>query len=324
MLLSGCGGDGKKKINGYLRSDSYASADLETVFLLNDYEVPFDLYRYLYLSHCADLLTDNAALAKDPSALSDKAVKLTEESLRWYFAVIDLAKEYDIALDKETVTAVIELMQEGEAQYNSREEYLAAIEGNFLTEEVYYNLLLTQELEAQLFDYMIEESTGIIDSTDATVEKDIQENFYAAEQIFVAVNSDDERSEKLKLAQSLYAEAVQEDADFEAIAEKGDDRQGVRYFTSGATLSFFEDTVKSLKIGEISSIVESNMGFHIILRLPLDDGYINKHFEDLRYDYLTRCYNTLVENRGKRLKAEERESLAEKQSAMTASAVAGK
>ena len=41
-------------------------------------------------------------------------------------------------------------------------------------------------------------------------------------------------------------------------------------FTEGTMVSEFEDTVKSLKAGEVSGVVESSYGYHIIMRLADD------------------------------------------------------
>jgi parvulin-like peptidyl-prolyl isomerase len=59
--------------------------------------------------------------------------------------------------------------------------------------------------------------------------------------------------------------------------------------------AYFEETVKGLKLGEVSAPVESDMGVHIIKREPIDSAYVDKHFDAFRDTNLVRLYNELLE-----------------------------
>ena len=95
--------------------------------------------------------------------------------------------------------------------------------------------------------------------------------------------SEEEIAEKRQRAEDLYAElsALVDDAEAlearfdELTAEYTDDTGYAAYpdgyvFGEGEMVQEFEDAVKAMEIGALSEIVESDYGYHIILRIPID------------------------------------------------------
>ena len=78
--------------------------------------------------------------------------------------------------------------------------------------------------------------------------------------------------EALKLAEEIYAKAIEEDANFAALArtysEDTSSEQGgdLGNFKPKQMIPEFTQATKELRIGEISKPVESQYGYHIILR----------------------------------------------------------
>ena len=121
--------------------------------------------------------------------------------------------------------------------------------------------------------------------------------------------SDEEIAAKRQQAEDLYAQlsAVRDDPEAlaalfdELTAEYTEDTGYAHYpdgyvFGEGEMVSAFEDTVKLLEIGGLSEVVESEYGFHIILRIPVDPNAVigtdaNGNDVTLRYAAATRQYD---------------------------------
>ena len=88
------------------------------------------------------------------------------------------------------------------------------------------------------------------------------------------------------------------------MVEKVDTANGY-YFTSGQILSEVENAAKELAIGEISDVIESDDGFHILLRLPKDESYITAHFDELKSQYQNARFYAMIDERAARLSVTE-------------------
>ena len=126
---------------------------------------------------------------------------------------------------------------------------------------------------------------------------------------------DDEAiAEKRALAEDLLAQlqAVQDDpaalaALFDQLTAEYTEDTGYAYypegfvFGEGEMVQAFEDAVKSLEIGGLSDIVESEYGYHIILRTSIDPDAIigtdsNGNEVSLRYAAATQLYSSEIQD----------------------------
>lgn len=98
--------------------------------------------------------------------------------------------------------------------------------------------------------------------------------------------SDEEITEKKQRADDLLAQLQAEtdpttqDALFDELCAEYTEDTGFEYypdgyvFVEGQMVTEFEDAVKAMEVGQLSELVESDYGYHIIMRIPVDPDAI--------------------------------------------------
>ena len=93
--------------------------------------------------------------------------------------------------------------------------------------------------------------------------------------------TEEQKAETLKKANEVLAEvnAMTDISEFDALIEKYNEDPGMQsnphgyYFSKGQMVASFETTTLELEEGKTSDPVESPYGYHIILKLPIDDEH---------------------------------------------------
>lgn len=183
------------------------------------------------------------------------------------------------------------------------ESNIAAICGEGATEDDFNEKLAETYLDRELYDRLnrVDKiyNNGLIAKygengskvSDEDAVKYLEDNGYlAASHILLMTQdpatrealSEDEIAEKKAQAEKIAEElgAIDDEkkllARFAELKTEYDEDTGKVYypdgyvFTEGTMVTEFEDAVKSLKAGEVSGVVESSYGYHIILRLAHD------------------------------------------------------
>jgi len=95
------------------------------------------------------------------------------------------------------------------------------------------------------------------------------------------------KAEKRKLAEDIAKKAEKKGADFSALAKEfGEDPTRGRggdlgFFTRGRMVKPFEDAAWKLKKGEVSSVVETNFGYHVIRKTDHKEAH-QKTFDEVK------------------------------------------
>ncbi|MCD8322095.1 MAG: peptidylprolyl isomerase [Oscillospiraceae bacterium] len=267
-----------------------------------------------------------------------------QSAIAQYRAVEAMAEENGIALDEEDEAAMESVYQSdvdtyaGDGDGEVTDEEIAAFEEylseQFMDMDLYNYLNMIQYLDEDLFIYLYGEEGSAI--TDEEVAAYAEENgLMAAKHILLLTIdtdtgealTDEEIAEKEATIQELYDQliAVEDQEEMltlfdELTAEYTEDTGYVYYpdgyiFTDGEMVEEFEDAVEALEEYQLSGIVESSYGYHIILRIPIDgdavygvnSSYVsytlryyiaNETFTNLLDEYTTSAQDSAVWNDG--------------------------
>ncbi len=298
-LFAGCGNNGKTPVS---------TTDTRIVMKLGGYNVTHDFYRYLFLN--TKYFYDNgdeSYWSKEGNDI-EKIKDYVLGSLKETYAMFKLADEYKISLSDEDKEYVQALLEQSKIGYTD-EEYKETLEKAYMTEELYTFILEVQRLELLVYNHITAEDTGIILADDKTVTKALKTDFVRASHILFTFDSQEKGEEQLKKANEIL-ERLNNGEDFETLKQQyseDDDTKNSKdgyYFTHGVFNNAFEETAFKLKEGEISEIVTTEYGYHIIKRLPIEQEYVDKNYSDILNQFITWKYYEILEDTIKDLKAE--------------------
>lgn len=250
-----------------------AKIEADPMMNVNGTDVPFDLYRYYYLStkymlsYGDDSLWTGEKGAENTASLLDR----TERSVLTHYAIREMADAKGVALSDAELAQIDDVIQSYKDQMGE-EQFNAALEQQYYTEEIYRELYANMLLRNKLYG----------DDILASAAKD----YVHVQHILVKFESTEEgadHSKELKKAQEIL-EKVNAGEDFSSLMEQynedtGEPEDGY-YFTTGKMVQEFEDAAFALKEGKTSDIVETSYGYHILKRLPLAQSYVKEHLSD--------------------------------------------
>lgn len=280
----------------------------KTVMKINGEKVTYDEYKFYYYQAAYTVFgiedtdwTDS----KNLEALKAEA----EHAIRCKYAIKKLCDLYGIELTKDDKADIDVIMQSfideqgDEASYRAWLKSMRTTGTQFREYLEIYGLaiggyLYGGQYEGYLTDLLYIGYDGIIKVDRDTIISDVKENFYRYTQIFVQFDEKDVWSENRELINEALEE-INAGEDFYEVAKKYSewtkDTEKGQWGTEGSLIEEIEKAVMALEVGEMSGVFESTEGHHIVLRLPIDDEYINENFDDLAYDSATRRYNEYIE-----------------------------
>lgn len=280
--------------------------DLRTVMTIDGFEVPYEQFRYFFMNYKAQFEPDEGELSasekKQKEAELDSAVV---GALRGVYAVLALCRDYGIDPDDKSIQNEVKTkIDETIDSYGGEKKYKSALEKNYMNESVYGFLLAVDLCEAELYDKMID--SGKIDASDDAASASINgEDFIRTIQILIRNDAGDDIEQNRKTANELLAR-IKNGEDFDTLIGRYSEDLSMTpdgyYSTHLELLEEYEKTAYALGIGEISEVVESSAGFHIIKRLSKESDYITRHFDELKTKYLTSAFYTIIENKKSELK----------------------
>ncbi len=227
-------------------------------------------------------------------------------------AIVLLAEKEGIALDEEELQKVEKAADEYYSSLSDRE-----IEAMSIDRDVIFNLYKEYAISEKLYQDIIKDINPEISDDEAriiTVEHILIKTYNLDEDGNRHEYTDNARQEALRLAQDIR-KRIDEGENFEDLAHEYNEDSSLTYsFGKGEMDAVFENAAFNLGEGEISEIVETEYGFHIIkcistFNREVTDANKIKIVEERRNKAFSEVYNDYVFTLNKDINTELWESL---------------
>ena len=294
------------------KEEQYRATFGQSAVEVGGYTVKYELYRYFYLNY-RDELEGHYTVdgVTDTAALDREIRERIEEALTGLYGSVSLAGDYGITLDDGDVRAAsLEYVDAVKEYYKSDAAFEKELEANYMTENVFKLLMSIDSLEDKLFTVLVSDGGRIEDNDEKLMALFIGDGFVRAKQIFI----ENDEGEDVEANRALAREALDAYKSGESMntligrySEDFSMPADGYYFTYLEMIEEFERAAFALRDGEVSDVVESEDGFHIIFRLPKDDAYLQENFSDLKSQYQSSAFYKMIEERSAMLRASETE-----------------
>ena len=277
-----------------------ASADLVAYWI--GYDVSYlDSYMQYYTGSSInwdDTLSDGMSVA-------DYVKASVLSSVKQHLVLENLASKYGVTLTAEQEAAMAESDQSYIDQYGSEEAFEAEIAKLGMRRETYDRVARSNYLYQNLYELYNTEGSALYASDEDLAVYAADQNYITADHILLSTKdlttgealTDEQKAEKKALAEEIKQklDACEGDIDeltalFQELADQYSEDPGRETyptgytFTTGSMVQEFEDAAYALSEGEVSEVVESSFGYHILLRLPLDKSAAA---DEVREEYFT-------------------------------------
>ncbi len=237
----------------------------KAIMTVDGFEVSQDLYHYYYQSAADQYEGDTAASE-------------ARELLRAHVAVIRFAEQYGISLSSAEEKEIDRQIQSSK---NRNDDFAEQLSKQNLTESLYRELCLHDALREKLMAHL---HASVYTVTEEQMREILQAEFVCVRHIFFENTVDGAE----QAAQTVAAQ-LSTGADFDALFTEymGQDYSDEPYlFGKGYMVEEFEQAARALSVGQVSGVVQTAYGWHIIYRLPLDWDTIEKNLDTITEEYI--------------------------------------
>ena len=318
-LLASCGAAADPDDMAYQAANLKRDSEILTV---DGQAIPAEEYLFWLLSAISQekqygsLANDDAweeTLGEDGTATAEVLKSDALETAKLYRVIETKAAEAGITLTEEQNKEINDEMAKVAEQLGGEEALQEWLDSRCISRDGFVKLNTVYYLNQGLKEKL--EGDGSLAVTDADYEQFVADNgIYAAKHILISTRkvsedgqsyeefTDEEKAQALQKAQDLRQQLRDAGDTVEKFDElmnqysedgRNDDGtlaypDGYTYIYTGQMVSEFEDATKALKVGEISDPVESRFGYHVILRLDVDQEQVKQNCTtDYKFSQLT-------------------------------------
>ncbi len=263
-----------------------ASADLIAYWI--GYDVSYlDSYMQYYTGSSLDW----DYTLSDGTNITDYIKSNVYSSVKQHLVLENLANKYGVTLTEGQESAMADSDQTYIDQYGSEEAFEEEIAKLGMRRETYDRVARSNYLYQNLYQLYNTEGSALYASDEDLAVYAADQGYITADHILLATKdlttgealTDEQKTEKKALADEIKQklDACEGDLDeltalFQELADEYSEDPGRETyptgytFTTGSMVQEFEDAAYALSEDEVSEVVESSFGYHILLRLPLD------------------------------------------------------
>lgn len=268
---------------------------------------PAELYAFWLGSECRDLenrfgidVSKNWDMAvEDGKTLRDFVREDTLTAIKQQLVLENLVKEYGVTLSAEDEAQLAAERQGYIERFGGEDKYLAELYKLGISDEGFLRLSRTDYLYRALYELYLTPGSALYADEDTLRAYAVAADWITADHILLmtvdpqtrAPLDDDAVAQKRELAEDLLwrlRDSRDPVALFAELADEySEDTGRAAYpdgytFTHGTMADAFDAAARALEENEYSDVVESEYGYHIILRRPLD---VEEAVEDVRDEY---------------------------------------
>ncbi len=279
-------------------------ADGKIVMKVNGEDVSLAKYRYYFLNFKYGVDGgDSSVWESDDGTLAAQLDSMILSETQNMAAIKVLANELGVTLSEEIKQANVDtIIAETIKAYEESGEttYAEQLENYFLTDVLFRDLQTTYALQNEVYGQSFLEGGALYPVTDELVLDYINDNYVRVKHILIKTTDldDAEKAEARKRADNILDRAKNGESFEELVkeySEDGMDPETGYYFTTGKMVQEFEEASYDLEVGEISDIVESVYGYHIIKKYEMEQDYILSD-ETLRSEAASQiCYEAYAD-----------------------------
>lgn len=306
LLLALCVGCGNQEEPSGIYYDITGIAPTETVMTVDGNEIPAQAYFYWTAYNCSYFEYQLGMLAaygmsgdlvnvedgsvnwdapfSEDQTLSQYVKEETKSAVTFYAVAENLAAELGVTLTEEDETAIADNRASMVEELGGEDAYAQYLEELGVDEETFTRLQSASLLIGDMTDLTLQEGSELY-----LPEEGYDQYATYADHILLATQdtatgaalSEEEIAEKRQTAEDLLSQLQASDdvvTLFGQLADEYSEDPGRAenpngyIYTPGTMVAAFEDAAAALEPGQVSGIVESDYGYHIILRKDLSEG----------------------------------------------------
>ena len=253
----------------------------------------YDEFRYYFLSTKATLQ------AQGPELERTALLNAVEENLKKDYGLRAWTETQNISLTDEEKKSIEEQNNMMIAMMGGEESFQHALDSIFCTKDLYFSLSEMQAVQSKALNEWFNKNYAdkVVDFFTNTTD------YVHVQHILIPFTDTAEgadHSADQALAQEVYEKAKNGD-NFEELIQQYNKDPGQAAdmngytFTKGQMVKEFEDASFALEENAISEPVQTNYGYHIIKRLPIDMDYIRENASSMAPTEMIETANTALD-----------------------------